>query len=164
MASNRVALLRLGNDHRVGNDSSNHDWRAMDSAPRDGMIVELKCSYGVAPWYAICRWTDERYALDMGTGALVRLEPDGFSWRKVGSSGGPSDERYLQWRPYDGQSQSYVDPTGGAQDTAEYWRGAVAGKHGLPLDYFEDEARKNSRKNGPQTAQSFWRRLISFFN
>lgn len=32
---------------------------------------------------------------------------------------------------------NYTDPTGGMQNDMAYWRGAVAGKYGKPLDYFE---------------------------
>jgi hypothetical protein len=31
-------------------------WRTMDSAPRDGSIVEIECRYGVRPWRQRARY------------------------------------------------------------------------------------------------------------
>lgn len=47
---------------RDGRDFSG--WQSMITAPHDGTWVELKCTYGVAPWYCVARWTDECVALD----------------------------------------------------------------------------------------------------
>lgn len=42
--------------------SFNGDWRPVATAPRDGTIVEMLETYGIAPWYGIFRWTRERPA------------------------------------------------------------------------------------------------------
>lgn len=79
-------------------------WRDMAEAPRDGTIIEIKNSYGVAPWFGIFRWQD-------GSWADVR-RPNHFV-----SNGSAS----LEWRSYTGSIADYVDPTRGAQDTNGYW-------------------------------------------
>lgn len=129
--------------HRMGE----HDpgWLSMNSAPRDGTVVELMCTYGVAPWYSLCRWTREDMA--HGRDGLMPFTKDEPSWVKVEGGGGPFSEGHLKWRPYDGDAAAYVDPTGGAQNDMAYWRGAAAARHGLPLDYFEAEAARNERRN-----------------
>lgn len=118
----------------TGNTSQ---WRSMESAPRDGTWVELKNTYGVAPWYRLGRWTRERTSQDQ-TGEIVSYAAETPSW-DFGDATGISDEEHLQWRPYSGDIKAYTDPTGGAQNSAAYWRGAVTKKYGLPLDYFEKD-------------------------
>lgn len=117
-------------------------WRSMDSAPRDGSWVELKCTYGVAPWYCVARWTNESTALDCSTGDRISFTAREHSWQKP-DGGGPSSESHLHWRPYAGTVENYVDPTGGAQNNMAYWRGAVAAKYGKPIDYFERQTARN---------------------
>lgn len=97
-------------------------WFSMDTAPRDGTWVELKCTYGVAPWYCVAQWNIEE-----------------LRWKKPDGSG-PFSESSLHWRPYDGDIAAYTDPTGGMQNDAAYWRGAVASKYALPADHFEKVA------------------------
>jgi hypothetical protein len=49
------------------------------------------------------------------------------------------------------------------QNDAAYWRGAVAAKHGLPLDYFEKEVALNSKPS--RLDPTLWQRakaLIGF--
>ena len=95
-------------------------WRSMDTAPRDGTWVELKCTYGVAPWYCLARWTDEiSHGQD---GQMHTFKRSRFSWVKR-EGGGPFEEGSLHWRPYAGEVTSYTDPTGGMQDNQAYWRG-----------------------------------------
>lgn len=146
-------------------DSHNFDgWRSMDAAPRDGTWVELKCTYGVAPWYCIARWTDENIAYCQD-GTTVKLKSSKPSWVKQGG-GGPFDEKSLHWRPYAGDVGSYVDPTGGMQYDMSYWRGAIANKYGLPLDHFEAEAAHNARQNTATAAADkrvrlpWWKRIF----
>lgn len=128
---------------RTGGDNDN--WRTMDSAPRDGTFVELKCSYGVAPWYCVAQWTDECMAMGMD-GERHPSKASEPSWQKP-EGGGPYDENSLMWRPYSGSVDAYQDPTGGMQNDMAYWRGAVAAKHGLPPTHFENLAERNRRRN-----------------
>lgn len=157
------ALQCGAHQQRFGGRQSD-DWRSMATAPRDGTWVELKCTYGVAPWYCIARWTDEVRAWGRN-GWTETYRASKPSWVKPGG-GGPFYERSLHWRPYVGEVTSYVDPTGGMQDDPAYWRGAVASKHGLPLDYFEEAAARNAERNAassgpPKTARRpWWKRIF----
>lgn len=94
----------------------------MDSAPRDGTPVELCCTYGVAPWYGMYAWLSKRIMKDQnGNPMTFEGEP---GWVDVNdNSKGVSDEAHLHWRLNKTQGQ-YIDPTGGAQNTPEYWRKA----------------------------------------
>lgn len=83
------------------------DWQPMASAPRDGTAIEVRCTFGVAPWYGLYHWIDT---------------PFGSRWAKVGDeNSGFTEDSTFMWRPYGGASKSYVDPTGGAQETSDYW-------------------------------------------
>lgn len=125
------------------------DWQPMSSAPRDGTWVELKCSYGVAPWYCVARWTNEDIAIGRdGPVKITNAEP---AWREP-EGGGPFSEGSLEWRPYRGEPEEYSDPTGGLQNSMAYWRGAVAAKHGLPADAFEEITARNERASLKQGA------------
>lgn len=78
-------------------------WKPISTTPRDGSPVELLETYGVAPWYGLFRW-------------------NGRGWEKVGDPHmGVSEDECLFWRPFEGEKEKYVDPTGGAQDTVDYW-------------------------------------------
>ena len=96
------------------------NWQQIQTAPRDGTPIEIRNSYGVAPTFSVCKWSDR-------------------SWERLdGQDGGnPMDGPHLAWRPYHGDPRAYVDPTGGAQLTSEYWRRAAARSRGLPDDFFE---------------------------
>lgn len=145
MTQMKDAALQCGAHQQRFESRQSGDWQSMDTAPRDGTWVELKCTYGVAPWYCIARWTDEQIAYGRnGTTTPFRAKQP--SWTKP-KGGGPFDEGSLQWRPYVGEVTSYIDPTGGMQDDPAYWRGAVASKHGLPLDYFEEAVARSARRN-----------------
>lgn len=139
---NSYAVLSAGGSSR--SDLGPNGWQSMDSAPRDGTWVELKCTYGVAPWYCIARWTDE--GLAHGVNGLVPYKKDKPEWVKR-DGGGPASESSLFWRPYEGDVEAYSDPTGGLQNSPAYWRGAVAAKHSLPLDYFEETTAQNIKQN-----------------
>lgn len=128
-------------------------WYSMDSAPRDGTWVELKCTYGAAPWYCLARWTDEMFCFN-GRGGRSTFRSSGKSWRKP-DGGGPSSETQLQWRPYDGSVKDYVDPTSGAQNSAGYWRGAIAAKYRLAPD-------SNAEKVSAPLPPSYNRKLAMF--
>lgn len=122
-------------------------WLSMDTAPRDGTWVELKCTYGVAPWYCLARWTDEHIAHDQD-GQAHPYKANKPSWVQR-EGGGPFNEGSLHWRPYTGEAVAYIDPTGGMQNDPAYWRCAVASKYGLPLNYFEATAARNTRTDKP---------------
>lgn len=105
-------------------------WQPISSAPKDGTVIEVRCTYGVAPWYGLFRWT-KQITID---GATF----DSPGWHRVGDDRiGFTEDSTFTWRPYNGASSAYVDPTDGAQMTDAYWRGAAAAKAGLPLDAFE---------------------------
>lgn len=103
-------------------------WQTMASAPRDGTIIEICCTYGRAPWYGRYRWASEmlvRYGETKADGSIItdtrfiRLpEPRWMAVDRLGSS--LDDETHMQWRPTE-QGPSYTDPTGGAQNTEAYW-------------------------------------------
>lgn len=145
-------------------DSCDFDgWRSMDTAPRDGTWVELKCTYGVAPWYCLARWTDEQIVY-CGDGATKKFKGRQPSWVKP-DGGGPFDEASLHWRPYAGEVASYTEPTGGMQNDMAYWRGAIANKYRLPLDYFEATAARNAKRNAGTAAPvkariPWWKRIF----
>jgi hypothetical protein len=113
-------------------------WCDMSTAPRDGTVVELCCTYGVVPWYGVYRWSDE-----LTTRLIIcGTDGDGRPTQRVGepitgkseatwrdhqdSSKSVRDEAYLSWRPYERRGAVYVDPTGGLQDTVGYWRRACS--------------------------------------
>lgn len=133
-------------------NSPTSEWRPMATAPRDGTPIEVRCTYGVAPWYGLYRW--------IKTPGVQVCRPGGQSFPQEGRWAGVHDEgrsfdedNSFSWRPYAGNSVTYVDPTGGAQNTDSYWRRAVAAKYGLPPDHFE-------KKIAPPTAMSWWRRFL----
>jgi hypothetical protein len=130
-----------------------HDggWQPIDTAPKDGTIVEIRCTYGVAPWYGLYRWTKQVtmpvYEKHADGGYTSRMQTmDSPGWHKVGDeSAGFSEDSSVTWRPYKGAELAYVDPTGGAQNSMAYWRGASAAKAGLPLDAFEADTKHNEK-------------------
>lgn len=142
-------------------------WRSMDSAPRDGTVVELRCTYGVAPWYDLFKWTAENAPI-IQDGVTYNFRDDQAPrWKKAQNlQSSVDDGPYLSWRPYNGDAASYTDPTGGAQNDMAYWRGAVAHKYGLPLDHFEGIAAENAARNARGKAapivpkRSLWARLF----
>lgn len=118
-------------------------WMDFNDAPTDGTVIEVKCTYGVAPWYGLFLWDGERWQ--------DARQPHG------GIKGG----EHFKWRPFNGDVKAYVDPTGGMQDTTEYWRGAAAAKYGLPVDHFEAQAEANARRLKAQHGRKpWWRRLF----
>lgn len=86
--------------------SQNGGWKQASSAPRDGTIVEMLQTYGVASWYG-----------------LFKYEPR-MGWVSITQPHMGVSEDCLFWRPYKA-SGKYVDPTNGAQDTPEYWCNAM---------------------------------------
>ena len=109
-------------------------WQDMSTAPRDGTVIELRCNYGTRPWYARHRWTDEiavygrtwidekgrEYRRDFDVRIRRLPKPTWLSLDQPNCT--VDDERYLTWRPIV-DSDTYVDPTNGAQYTQRYWGG-----------------------------------------
>jgi hypothetical protein len=149
-------------------------WRSMRDAPRDGTLIEIKNIFGVVPTYSLAKWTDKDVArgtvdyIHPGTSAALTVNLDGSpvetdsvtmdepEWKRVPDGGGYIEETHLLWRWYGGTVESYLDPTAGVQNRPEYWRGAVATRHGLDLRAFETPTRYQRSKT------SFWRRLFGF--
>lgn len=142
--------------------SQSDGWSPMDTAPKDGTVIEIRCTYGVAPWYGLFRWTGERSAMDQnGERHPFTTTP---TWVRFGNDSSSVDGgSSFTWRPYKGDTASYVDPTGGMHDSAAYWRGAVAAKYGKPLDYFEKETARNGAINSGTDYRGFWSRLFDWW-
>ncbi len=99
-------------------------WQSMESAPRDATVVELRCTYGIAPWYGLFQWVQDEWS-----------HPTVWLWRSAtdprtsvgdrcrNALGGCEDN--LSWRPTDQDATSYIDPTNGFQATREYWESAA---------------------------------------
>lgn len=163
-------MLRAGAS--AAKDNFGDDWRPISEAPRDGTPIEIKNSYGVAPTFCVSRWTNQHVVTVLCrdpavNGTTQTFTSNEYSWSRAdGHSGGsPIDGPHLSWRPYAGDPANYIDPTGGAQNSAAYWRGAVAAKYGLPLDAFEAETRRNSQRDDHDTdvdSTPFWRKLLKF--
>jgi hypothetical protein len=87
--------------------SYNGVWKPLSTAPKDGSVVEILETRGYAPMYGLFRWGD--------FGGMQ-------SWVSVKESNiGHSDTACAFWRPYTGNPRTYVDPTGGRQNTTKYW-------------------------------------------
>lgn len=148
-------------------------WQTMGSAPRDGTWVEIKNSYGVAPYFGLARWTTD--GLAQGSEGLVPFQHEKPQW-VTDDGGGYGSEDKLTWRPYDGDIKAYVDPTNGMQNSPAYWRGAVCAEHGLPVDAMEEQTAKNvkidlthacSQSNvpwSPVLKQSWYSRVVDWFD
>lgn len=121
---------------RARSSALSSGWQSMSSAPRDGSIIELRCDYGIAPWFGLFRWDGERWSNAIRDGSSV------------------SGEDTLTWRHTTAFTSNYVDPTGGQQDDPHYWRVAAARSYGLSDDYFEERACEKSAVASDDTR--FW--------
>lgn len=108
------------------------DWRPMKTAPRDGTPIEIKNTYGVAPWYGLVRWSSTQLVHSIRRGADgtridegLKEQPCKPCWASLDrpSSWKELDDSFT-WRPYLGNPSTYVDPTNGDQETEEYWQRA----------------------------------------
>ena len=95
------------------------NWKDITLAPRDGTPIEIKNDYGIAPTFSLCSWVAGR--------GWVHTNDD---------CQGVGDGPWLTWRPYEGDPESYVDPTNGAQETEQYWRAASGNNGGWVGDLF----------------------------
>jgi hypothetical protein len=64
------------------------EWRMMDTAPRDGTVVEIKCCYGLHPWYGFYHYGKETY---LGNVWIRHKDPSHFIIHGAESS--------CYWRP-----------------------------------------------------------------
>lgn len=134
------------------------DWQPMATAPKDGTIIEVKCTYGVAPWFDLFRWTN-KYRVSVtecgtdrdGKPYSNQKPPEeitgDFRWHsatKDGSSIDGEDDSFM-WRPTSQIPESYIDPTGGAQNTQGYWIRAC----GLPVPPGADETKLSEMGRKP---------------
>ncbi len=110
--SHRSPAYTLGaRFHRDSPDGGG--WKAIEDAPQDGTIVEIRNNYGVAPTYFLFSYVPGNVYHE---GRWVSVKNP-----QMGLDGGPM----VQWRPFAGDPQTYVDPTHGMQKDRDYWRGAV---------------------------------------
>jgi hypothetical protein len=86
-------------------------WRTLASSPRDGTIIEMLETRGVAPSYDLFKWGDFG-----GAGGWVSVKNAHL---------GHLESVCAFWRPYHGNPLTYVDPTGGRDNTLEYWCDAM---------------------------------------
>lgn len=97
--------------YRCSGISTDPSWKDIETAPRDGTVIELENCYGIRPFYSLCRWVENRWGFSSG------------GWIKADDeNSGTSDGPWLRWRKYEGDPRTYIDPTRGAQVTMEYWR------------------------------------------
>jgi len=87
----------------------NSDWRTMHSAPRDGSYVEIRCTYGIAPWYGLFRWTTD--GLVFSSDGRKPFKLDNPEWVGLDGKGIMNEGSAFMWRPFTGDPSSYIDPT-----------------------------------------------------
>jgi hypothetical protein len=82
-------------------------WKTIDSAPKDGTVLEGMQTYGIAPYWSTVRFVNNHWV--SGIDAAISLEPS----------------TCLMWRPLKVAVLSYQEPTLGKQDTTGYWCDAM---------------------------------------
>lgn len=93
-------------------------WRGMNTAPRDGSVVWLRCTYGYEPWEGRFRWGSN--------------SPFGNSWVNADDPRrGVDCEGYLTWRPSKDQTGAVPAEPNPHQaqfdrENREFWRSARA--------------------------------------
>lgn len=103
-------------------------WRSVKTAPRDGTVVEMIETFGVAPWYGLFQWTKGK---SEGTD---RMPPIWFQLDTRQPGTVVTEDECLFWRPYKGTVKDYVDPTGGFQKSIAYWCTAMHAKYDKKKD------------------------------
>ncbi len=107
-----LASMAFGQQCSSLNASHQGGWKPEKTAPHDGTVVEMLETFGIAPWYDIFKWKSGR-------------------WQSVSRPDhGVGVDECLFWRPYKPTGNPYTDPTGGAQNSVEYWCRAA----GVPYD------------------------------
>ena len=76
-------------------------WRSMDSAPRDGTKIEIRCAYGGTPWVKIAR--SSQHPMDGAIWKIDEHESGTYTyvedtWDYRGRYQGAKNTD-LQWRP-----------------------------------------------------------------
>ena len=89
--------------------SHSDGWKLTDSAPKDGTVIEMAQTYGIAPTYGLYKWSNQR----IGGETMWQSATD--------PQMGTMDSGCLYWRPYKGSVSKYQDPTGGEQNSLRYW-------------------------------------------
>lgn len=108
------------------------DWRRIESAPKDGTVIEIQNSFGIRPWYGLFKWDNKMpittYACngEPSTCSVVSVKTQNipYSWVQVNESGTAldmADIDYLRWRPYH-RHGAYVDPIMDLQTIPGYWQ------------------------------------------
>lgn len=123
-------------------------FKSMDTAPRDGTIIEVMNSYGFRPTFALAQFIEDPH------GGEFRGYPDSTRcW---------VSESNLSWRPYDGDPDSYIDPTGGAQNTFRYWGVDRDGRFDKEYTVFSNEKVITGAGTliAPVKKRSWWQRLF----
>lgn len=110
-------------------------WNNITAAPRDGTVIEIQNNWGIAPTYGLYKWAQGRGWVDAADDC-----------RGVG------DGDHLSWRKHGGSVDGYRDPTGGAQDTQEYWDRAIIQATGGLLDPARERAAKRKPERGLESA------------
>lgn len=87
------------------NASYSGGWKPVATAPRDGTVVEMLETYGIAPWYGRFKWVKGDW--------ISADDPNR----------GVHEDSCLFWRPLPkiAKGKPYVDPTNGQQNSTEYW-------------------------------------------
>lgn len=128
----------------------------MEEAPRDGTIIEVRNDSGIAPSFGLWKWsTDRSWKSPDGSTVVIERDPTWIGVRDHKISFAESAK--FTWRPWEGDPDKYIDPTGGLQNSPAYWRGAHAAKLGQWPDYFESTmAEKTGGEQGMVVKKRGW--------
>jgi hypothetical protein len=113
---------------------------AMDTAPKDGTVIEIECRYGAKPWRGPFRWTDQAAAWRIGSdsGEMHPFTAPHPEWRRYPGGDIGIDRQCGAlgrsfWRPFSGDLEvPYVDPWAKI-DAFDYWYSRL-GKADEPED------------------------------
>ena len=96
-------------------------WQHMSAAPRNGTVIEVIQTWGIAPTYGLVRFPQKGSVFEQFNRGKSAVED--LTWEDVSNptQGYTNLGNCLRWRPYKGDPKTYVDPTGGAQNTTAYW-------------------------------------------
>ena len=124
----RLALLALSASALAGQTCPSvgaariGGWESIQSAPRDGTVIEILQTGLPGPWYGLYKWTATGRKIMKPSGAA-----DDGQWSRVDPGTNytaiPPSVICLAWRPYRDNGKPYVDPTQGEQNTISYWCG-----------------------------------------